>query len=191
MAARRAPHLSPTLFGRGLCLAVVGALLLPVFAVAATAGKDLEAHVSFLSAQADRSSGTPGARVAADYIRSVFEGLDLAEVGGMAFAQPVRRFSHCRMEIGPGRAPIVLAPFIANAVAPDTLPPDGLAGHLIYAGRGTPAEFNGRTVKGAIVLMELDSGAQLAQCGLLGRQGPHLSGSRWLPGRYAQRFLPG
>lgn len=174
MAAKRAPHLSPALFSRahclvrGLCLAAVCALLLPVLTAAATKGKDLETHVSFLSAQADRSSGTPGARAAADYIRSVFEGLDLAEVGSMAFDQPVRRFSHCRMESGPGRAPIALAPFNANAVAPDTLPLGGLAGQLIYAGRGSPAEFNGRTVKGAIVLMELDSGRNWLNAASLG-----------------------
>jgi hypothetical protein len=144
-------------------------LLLPLPAMAAGGDGDvLSTHVGVLESYGDRSSGSPDIRAAADYIRSVFEGLALSDVGEMTFSLPVRRFSQCRLATEAGGVSLNLAPFAANAVAPDTLPTEGLSGHLIYAGRGMPADFNGRKVKGAIVLMELDSGRNWQNAASLG-----------------------
>ncbi|MDJ0783014.1 MAG: peptide ABC transporter permease [Desulfosarcinaceae bacterium] len=148
-------------------LLVCGVLLLPAV-TAASLSEDLTAHMTALSTHADRSSGSPGGRAAGAYIRSAFEALELSQVGEMAFSLPVRRFSQCRLVFGSDQDLLALSPFAANAVAPDTLPAEGLSGNLIYVGHGEPADFNGRTVAGSIVLMELESGRNWLNAASLG-----------------------
>jgi hypothetical protein len=45
-----------------------------------------------------------------------------------------------------------------NGVAPSTTPQDGLKGRLIYAGVGSPRDYNGMDVNGSIVALDFNSG---------------------------------
>ena len=51
---------------------------------------------------------------------------------------------------------------------PRAIDPRGLKGPLIYAGAGDLTEYNGKSIEGAILLMELDSGKNWIQAASLG-----------------------
>ncbi len=63
---------------------------------------------------------------------------------------------------------ISLHPLLGNAISPQSIDPQGLKGPLIYAGAGALTEFNGKSIEGAILLMELDSGINWIQAASLG-----------------------
>ncbi len=63
---------------------------------------------------------------------------------------------------------ISLHPILGNAISPQAIDPEGLKGPLIYAGTGSLSEFNGKSIEGAILLMELDSGINWIQAASLG-----------------------
>jgi len=55
-----------------------------------------------------------------------------------------------------------------NLTRPPSLPRAGVSGHLVYGGRGAYADFNGREIEGAVVLMEFDSRDNMVNARLLG-----------------------
>ena len=140
-------------------------ILLGIFLVASAVGATDETDadrfrqvVSGLTADGDRSTGTPGNRSAVQFIEEQFTALDMEPAGVLTFAVPVRMYGGSRLVLPDRdqRAPV--HPIVANSISPETVPVDGLSGPLIYVGRGDLADFNGAPVKGSIVLMELDSG---------------------------------
>ena len=52
---------------------------------------------------------------------------------------------------------IPIQPLWANALAPESTPPEGIRGKIVYAGRGRLEDLDGRVIAGSIVLMDLDS----------------------------------
>ncbi len=57
-----------------------------------------------------------------------------------------------------------------NLVKTTTLPSGGVKGHLLWGGTGDVSEFNGRNVKGAVVLMEFNSWNNWLNAAMLGAQ---------------------
>ncbi|MCP4689642.1 MAG: M28 family peptidase, partial [Desulfobacterales bacterium] len=51
-----------------------------------------------------------------------------------------------------------IQPLRCNAISPGAAPPGGIEGPLVYVGSGEWPRFNGKTIQGAVVLMELESG---------------------------------
>ncbi|MCP4692233.1 MAG: hypothetical protein GY859_29585, partial [Desulfobacterales bacterium] len=116
------------------------------------------ADVSFLSSLGDRSTGSAGLETAASYIEERFKDLGFEKVDVHKFSAPVRMDGGSWIHLpDPGtRHPI--QPLRCNAISPGAAPPGGIEGPLVYVGSGEWPRFNGKTIQGAVVLMELESG---------------------------------
>lgn len=126
-------------------------------------------HLRALCASPDRGLGTAGERLSADYVESVFTSLPKqlqAVTGRQKFTTPVRNFHSALMRINGREVPI--RPLYANAVAPETLSPEGVNGPVIHVGKGGLENFDGKKVAGSIVLMDLDSGSNWLHAANLG-----------------------
>ncbi|MFU2210152.1 FtsX-like permease family protein [Solidesulfovibrio sp. C21] len=121
-------------------------------------GGSLERGVTLaLAGLGDRETGSAGCALAADALEAFFKGLGVGEVERLAYRLPVVAHSPVSLAVaGGGQAPI--APLALNALSPGTVPPHGLTGPVLYAGKGAYRDFDGKIPAGAIVLMDLDSG---------------------------------
>ena len=151
---------------------------LPPLSVQAGAGEVME-HLQAIAASPDRSLGTAGEVRTADYVHSVFAALPArlkAVIGRQTFTTPARTFVSASLGINGREIPI--QPLWANALAPESTPPEGIRGKIVYAGRGRLEDLDGRVIAGSIVLMDLDSGRKLAARSQPGRPGRCLPGPR-------------
>lgn len=145
------------------------ALLLCLVLTGGTALADVEQHLKAIGGTADRSLGSDGEARTADYVQSVFESLPAqlkAVTDRQHFTAPVRKFTSASLAVDGREIPV--HPLFANALAPETVPPDGLRGDLIYVGAGRLEDFDGKVIAGNIVLMDLDSGASWQNAANLG-----------------------
>jgi hypothetical protein len=137
-------------------------ILLPTFAAAGESRNkptnDFETVIKTLVAFGDRTTGTPGARSAAAYIKGRFNQLGLESIDSHWFSVPVVRHGKSTLTVMDQNVSFPLHPINANAITPQTVSPPGLEGPLIYVGQGELHHFNGKRINGAIILMELDSG---------------------------------
>ncbi len=141
----------------------------PAFSVdAATSADRFLAEIHKMAALEDRSTGTPGCAAAAKFIKSRFEQFGLEAVGTQLFKVPVIRHLSSRIYLPDRQVSLAVQPVIANAVAPQTIPTEGLQGPVIYVGPGELHHFNGKPVEGAIVLMDIDSGKNWLNAASLG-----------------------
>ena len=77
-------------------------------------------------------------------------------VDRFGFSLPIRRHGQSTLSVS-GRA-VALLPMQTNAITPETISPEGMAGPLYYVGQGELSDFNGKEIAGSILLMDLDSG---------------------------------
>ncbi len=122
--------------------------------------------VEFFASLQDRSTGSAGNKLAAEYIKTRFEAAQPVELDSVDFFVPMREVHDSTLTVNGQTIP--LSPLLYNAITPQSLPADGLSGELIYAGRGEMADFNGQEVQGSIVLMEFDSGRNWLNAASLG-----------------------
>ncbi len=155
--------------GRWLTVAalIMGWVLLGNIAATA-ATSSLAQDIQTLAAHGDRSTGSAGAKKAADYIQKTFDQLGYATTGRFRLALPIRQHTRSELHRSPEAPPLAIQPLLANSIAPGTLPADGIQGPLVYAGRGELSDFNGLDVAGAIVLMEMTSGKNWLNAANLG-----------------------
>ena len=130
------------------------------------AASNLQQTVHTLSAFGDRSAGSPGNLQATEYIRSRFEAAAPEQLGSIDFELPVLRQHNAALQVNNTSLPLHFLGY--NAITPENLPKKGLTGQLIYAGRGELADFNGKEVQGALVLMEFNSGKNWLNAAALG-----------------------
>ena len=116
----------------------------------------LRQTIEEFSALGSRVTGYPGARKAAERIAAAFAEIGLADVHEEKFHVAVPMDRGASLTLEGAAAAIPLRCLWPNLVRTPTVPPEGLAGPLIYAGKARPAEFDGKTVEGAIVLLEFD-----------------------------------
>lgn len=156
------------ILARALALA---ALFVWAAAAPASADSALSAaarrSVEFFAALPDRTTGGEGAALAADHIARTFESLGFV-TDRHVFLTPRRVHGPARLVLADGKGELPLLPFETNALAPQGLPPGGIAAPLIWTGRGTLAEMEGRPVAGAIAVMELLSGKNWTNAANLG-----------------------
>jgi hypothetical protein len=113
-------------------------------------------------------AASPGAQTAAAYIKKRFEALELESMGSHWFSVPVVRHGKSALTLTEQNVTFPIRPINANAITPQTVPPPGLEGPLVYVGHGDLHHFNGKIVDGAIILMELDSGKNWLHAANLG-----------------------
>ncbi len=164
----------------GLLLFLLFFCVVPSVATSAVDEAGLRETVDFFTALGDRSPGTDGNRQAAAYITERLQAAEPAELDNLEFFVPMLQTGNSTLEVG-GQT-IEISPLLYNAITPENLPEEGLTGPLIYGGRGELAEFNGKQVEGAIVLMEFDSGRNWLNAASLGASALIYIG-RGTPGR--------
>jgi len=120
------------------------------------------------SSLGDRSTGTAGNQAAAIYIKEELERLGFETVGSYRFSVPVMQHEKSTLTLAGRTDPIDLRPINGNAITPQTVPPPGLSGPVIYVGRGELEHFNGKQIENSIILMELDSGKNWLHAANLG-----------------------
>ncbi len=125
------------------------------------------AVVEGLAGLASRVTGSPGCALAADAVEAYFRGLGAGEIGRLEFRAPAVDHAPASLAVsGGGQA--ALSPLAINAMTPPALPPEGLAGPVVWAGAGEYGDFNGKNPAGAIVLMDLRSGRNWQAAAQLG-----------------------
>lgn len=167
-------------------------LFLPLFlygpahpATAQDAMHDLE----FFSSFKDRSTGSEGAEAAADYILTRFSEMGLVDVAAQEFLVPVPTVGAASLEVD--EESLELFPWGPNLVYLSMTPPEGLHGPLLYAGDGDLERFNGRNVKGAVVLMEMSSWEKWTNAAMLGASALIFLGDRdSIRGEFTQKSIP-
>lgn len=113
-------------------------------------------RVARLTRMGSRVPGYPGHEAAADYILSVFgqSGLEDVREEPYGVTAPIDEGGTLTLDSG---NIFSLRGIWPNLVKTSTLPPDGVAVHLVYGGHGEYAEFDGQRMDGAAVLMEFNS----------------------------------
>jgi hypothetical protein len=118
---------------------------------------NLRQTVTTLTAFGSRVVGYPGERFAAEFVRHQFLALGLDALKEQTFEVAVPMDEGATLEIPALQKRYRLYPLWPNLVRTSQTPPDGLRGHLIYAGTGRLEAFNGKQVQGSIALMEFES----------------------------------
>lgn len=113
-------------------------------------------EVPLLPEAPDRSPGSPGAEAAADFILAALKDLGMDEVGVQEFEAVVPAVQSATLAAG-GET-FDLHPWGPNLATLPVTPPEGVSGPLLYAGRGDFGAFDGKTVQGSIVLLDMGSG---------------------------------
>jgi hypothetical protein len=148
------------------------AILVPASnAVCSSAATDsFEEMIGILSKVGDRSTGSPGAAAAAKFIKKKFKAVKPAKVFTQRFSVPVKRDAKSVLYLPEKNLSIPISPLKLSAITPQTIGPQGLSGSLIYVNDGTLKQFNGKTIKDSIILMELASGGNWLNAASLGAQ---------------------
>ncbi|WP_035104322.1 FtsX-like permease family protein [Desulfohalovibrio reitneri] len=149
---------------------VASLLLLACLALglaATDAGADTRDTVELFSQWGDRSFDSPGAAKAADHVESVFTKLGYS-TDRQIFHYPKRVHRGSSLELPARGEQIDLNPLLYNSVTPQTIPPEGYSGPLIWVEGGSLAEMNGRRIEDAIVVMNQVSGKHWKNAAMLG-----------------------
>jgi hypothetical protein len=128
----------------------------------------LSSDIQEFAAFGDRSTGTLGCSAAAALIKDRFTRLGLESIGSQLFTVPVVHHGNSRLFLPDRQLNIAVQPVMLNAVAPQTIPAEGLQGPLVFVGAGELHHFNGKTVAGSIILMDIDSGKNWLHAASLG-----------------------
>nr|WP_287412061.1 FtsX-like permease family protein [Pseudodesulfovibrio sp.] len=148
-----------------LCFAMIVAITLP----ARANGVDFLRQLTNLE---DRSLGTTGAAKAADMVEAEFKKLlPDATVGRQSFHIPVPIKMGARLTFENSGQTVDLRQLQINALSPGAVTPPGISGPLIYVKQGRVSDFNGLSVEGSIVLMDMDSGKNWNNAAMLGARG--------------------
>jgi len=135
---------------------------------AGSAATSFQDDILALSAVGDRSAGTPGCALSAEYIRNQFEAAGHSEIDVHRFPLPVLQHDDSTIYIPESGLTAQIHPLNGNAISPQGIDSNGLSAPLIYVGQGSLPELNGKTIEGAILLMEMDSGKNWIQAANLG-----------------------
>lgn len=139
----------------------------------------IRADVETLVAFGSRVTGYAGNRQAAELIEKRFRALGL-EVMTQEFPLAVPMDEGAMLQVTRARTansgqpstlnpqPIKLYPLWPNLVRTSQLPSEGVTGKLIYAGDGELNRFNGKNVKGSIVLLDFNCGLRWLNAPMLG-----------------------
>lgn len=153
------------------------------------AGEDILDDLAFFAGLSDRTSGTRGNEEAIDHITQSFESAGLENVGSHRFLAPVPEVLSASLEVR-GET-LEIFPWGPNVVYLPMTPKEGLRGPMVYVGDGSLDRFDGKTVQGSIVLMDMESLDNWMNAALLGARALVFLGShRSVSGEFKQKDIP-
>jgi len=129
----------------------------------------LSSRLTFFSSFASRLPGTEGHARSADYIENSFREAGLKNVTREQFASVVPQDKESYLSCRGKKIPLLCV--WPNMIRTSTTPPDGLAGTLLYAGNGNPANLNGTDVRGSILVFDFNCGNKWLDLMMLGARG--------------------
>ena len=136
---------------------VVGALVGAALPVCADVSDAFRADVEGLTAGAHRLTGTAEGQAAFEYVSRRVGEMAPDQVITQAFPAVQMRVKRCEVQVAGGRT-LPLLPMRPNGIIPPVTPPAGLSGPIVHAGDGAPEEFLDRSVEGAIVVLDYNTG---------------------------------
>jgi hypothetical protein len=113
-------------------------------------------HVEWFDSMGEKLSGTPSNEKSVDYILEALAGYGVKATAPefQAWLDFPRLFDSNLKVLSPIEKPVE-----AMALAQITsTPPEGVEGELVYAGGGALADYDGKNVRGKIVLVDFDRG---------------------------------
>jgi len=117
----------------------------------------LQARIEYLAGLGSRVTGYGGAAAAAHYLEAQLREAGVGQVHWMPFGVPVPMDQGAGLELEGGEH-LPLHCLWPNLARTSTLPPEGLTGRLVYAGRAEPGEVDHLELAGSIALLEYDCG---------------------------------
>ena len=128
----------------------------------------LQKHIETLASFGSRIPGYSGHDKALDYIRKEFQRLGYARIEEDVFPVTVPVDEGTSLEVlGSGRRFTIHALW-PNLVRTSQLPPEGITGTALPGKGGDWKDFNGKTIKDAVVFMDFNSGSNWLNAAMLG-----------------------
>ena len=100
------------------------------------------------------------------YILKTFSESGLADVGTQEFLAPVPVLLSASLEVQ-GKTSVIY-PWGPNLVTLPATPPEGITGPLVYVGSGDLDQLDGKSITGAVLLMDMDSSGNWLEAASLG-----------------------
>ncbi|MEE2659879.1 MAG: FtsX-like permease family protein [Candidatus Latescibacterota bacterium] len=131
--------------------------------------EEIRARIDTFSRMDSRVTGYPGAESAYHYLKGEFQRLRLQNIRTDTFevAVPMDRGADLYVTGTLGKQ-IRLYSLWPNGVRTSSLPEKGVTGSVIYGGKGSLEDLDGKPVEGSIILLDFDSGQDWLNAATLG-----------------------
>jgi len=132
---------------------------------AALAGSALAADASFrkdcaeLAKAPHRLMGTANYAAAAGYIEKRLREIGADKVIVQTFPAAQIRTKRCDLLLEGAGEPLALRPMRPNGIIAPVTPPDGISGPIVHAGAGRAEDFLEKHVRGAVAVLDYNSGS--------------------------------
>jgi len=127
----------------------------------AAADQEFNEDFRVLTSTPHRLTGTAEGRRAADYVEKRLCDMGIRQVFVQEFSVPQTKIIRCEIIITDTKTKDTvrrkLLPMRPNGIIPPVTSPEGLSGHLLYAGAGTIDEFKSQLPTNAIVVLDYNS----------------------------------
>ncbi len=132
----------------------------------ASHSEGLDEYLRFFSSLSSRIPGTEGHRQASAFIERKFREAGLAKIAKEEFntVAPVEKHAFIRF----GNQQIDIHCLWPNLIRTSTVSPEGIEGKIIYGGDGDLRNFDGKDIKGSIIVLDFDSDAKWRTLAMLG-----------------------
>ena len=138
-------------------LVLLGGFLTGAPSAEATRSERIRSTIEFLASMESRISGYPGSERATEFVETAFEEIGVEDIRLEEFEVTIPIDRGSELVLGETGERFELRAMWPNLVRTTTLPPEGLDAPMIYGGYGEYGEFNGRELKGRVVLLEFNT----------------------------------
>ncbi|MBN2451660.1 MAG: hypothetical protein JXR77_14825 [Lentisphaeria bacterium] len=127
-------------------------------AAAGSVRGDFRADCEALTREPHRLSGTAEAARAADAVLERLQAIEPDRIVVQPFPVPQSRVLRCEVAIEGRATPLPLVPMRPNGIIPPVTQPDGVRARIVHVGKAAADDFARKDVRGAIVVMDYNTG---------------------------------